>query len=134
MLQDRHGVLQAGEDAVAGTEDYAAGRVRVSFLLIDNQGSPVNRPGARVWVATSDNGRPFTRTTAQLEPIGVPGESEAASLDVTKIYVAHFAVPRPGIYTVVTETLGAKPVQAELHIQVRKRPQAPAVGSKAIAS
>src|SRR5205823_1882744 len=67
-------------------------------------------------------------------PIGVPGESEAASLDVTKIYVAHFAVPRRGIYTVVTETLGAKPVQAELHIQVRKRPQAPAVGSKAIAS
>jgi hypothetical protein len=63
----------------------------------------------------------------------VPG-SEAAAGDVTRIYVTHFSVPRPGIYTVVAESIGPKPVQAELHIQVRAHPQAPAVGSQAIAS
>jgi len=124
----------ANVNSVPGTEDYAPGQVRVSFLLIDNQGAAVNRPQARVWVATSDHGRPFAQASAVLEPIGVPGESEAASLDVTKIYVAHFSVARAGIYTLAVETLGRRPVQAELHIQVRKHPQALAIGSKAISS
>ncbi len=119
--------------AVPGTEDYAPGPVRVSFLLIDNQGAPVNRPSTRVWIAASDDGRPFARTTAQLEPVGEPG-SEAAAGDITRIYVAYLSVPRPGIYTLVAETLGRKPMHAELHIQVREHPQAPAVGSQAIAS
>jgi hypothetical protein len=123
----------ANINAVPGTEDYAPGPVRVSFLLIDNQGAPVDRSGALVWVAASDDGRPFARTTARLEPVGVPG-SEAAAGDITRLYVAHFSVPRPGIYTVVAETLGRKPMQAELHVQVREHPQAPAVGSEAIAS
>ncbi len=125
----------ANISAVPGTEDYAPGPVRVSFLLIDNQGAPVNRPAAHVWVAASDDARPFTQTTAALQPVGLPG-SEAAANDVTKLYVAHFSVPRPGIYTLVAQTTarGGKPMQAELHIQVRKHPQAPAVGSPAIAS
>ncbi len=119
--------------AVPGTNDYAAGPVRVSFLLIDNQGAPVNRARARVWVAASDDARPFAQTTATLEPVGVPG-SDAAAGDITRLYVAHFIVPRPGTYTVVAESTGPKPMQAELHIQVREHPQAPAVGSQAIAS
>jgi hypothetical protein len=123
----------ANINAIPGTEDYAPGLVRVSFLLIDNQGAPVNRPLAHVWVAASDDGRPFAQATARLEPVGVPG-SEAAAGDITRIYVAHFSVPRAAIYTLVAETLGGKQMQAELHIQVRAHPQAPAVGSQAIAS
>jgi hypothetical protein len=125
--------LGANISAVPGTEDYAPGPVRVSFLLIDDQGAPVDRPSARVWVAASDGARPFVRTTARLEPVGVPS-SEAAAGGVTRLYVAHFSVPSAGIYTLVAETLGGTPMQAELHIQVRKHSQAPAVGSAAIAS
>jgi hypothetical protein len=111
------------------------GPVRVSFLLIDNQGAPVSRSRARVWVAASDDAdaRPFTETTAVLEPVGVPGSGGAAA-DVTRIYVANFNVTHPGIYTLVAETIGPKPMQAELHIRVRTHSQAPAVGSRAIAS
>ena len=124
----------ANVNAVAGTEDYSPGQIRVSFLLIDNQGVSVKRPTAEVWVASSDDGRPFTTATAKLEPIGIPGSSEAAAGDVTRIYVVYFRVPRAGIYTLATETAGRKPMQAEWHIQVRKHPQAPGVGSRAIPS
>src|SRR2546430_6426091 len=36
-------------------------------------------------VATSARSKPFVRTTASLEPIGVPGESQAAAGDITKL-------------------------------------------------
>jgi hypothetical protein len=65
--------------------------------------------------------------------VGLPS-SEPAAGGITRLYVAHFNVPRAGIYTLVAETRGGKPMRAELHIQVRKHPQAPAVGSEAIAS
>ncbi len=120
--------------AIPGTEDYASGPTRVSFLLIDGQGRTVDRPRARVWVARSDDAPPFLHTTAVLEQIGAAGSSEPASGELAHIYVARFSVPRPGIYTLVVEPVGGRRVQAELHIQVRARPQAPAVGSKAIAS
>ena len=120
-------------NAVAGSADFTPGPVRLSFLLLDNQGGAVNRPKARVWIAKSDDAAPFARTTATLEPIGVPG-SEPAAGDVARIYVAHFRVPKPGIYTIVAEPIGRRPVQGELHIQVRAQPQAPGVGTKAIAS
>ena len=120
-------------NAIAGSADFAPGPVRLSFLLLDNEGGAVDRPTARVWVARSDDAAPFTKTVATLEPIGVPG-SEPATGDVTHIYVSHFRVPKPGIYTVVAEPIGGRQVQGELHIQVRDHPQAPGVGSKAIAS
>src|SRR5205085_9993314 len=113
--------------ACPGTEDYAPGPVRVSFLLIDNQGAPVYRPTARVSVATSARSKPFVRTTASLEPIGVPGESQAAAGDITKLFVAHFKVPRPGKYTLVAEPVGGKPRRAIWTIVVRAQPRAPAV-------
>jgi hypothetical protein len=109
------------------------GRVRVSFLLIDNRGAPVNQPRVRVWVATSDRAAPFAQDTAALEPVGVAGSGAVAG-DITRIYVVHIRVPRPGIYTLVAETPGPRPMQAQLHIQVRRHTQVPAVGSQAIAS
>ncbi len=117
--------------AVPGTEQYTPGPVRLSFLLIDDQGSSVERPTARIWIARTDDAVPFARATATLEPIGVPGSSHAAALGVTRIYVAHFSVPRVGIYTVAIEPNGGRHVQALLHIQVQARSGAEDVGSKA---
>ena len=119
--------------AVPGTEDYEPGPVRVSFLLLNQQGAEVDRPAVKVAVATSDKGKPFTTAPAQLEPIGVPG-SEPAVGDVSRIYVAHFSVPRAGIYTLSATSTGKRPVRATWHIQVRKTPAAPGIGTKAIPS
>jgi hypothetical protein len=118
---------------VLGTEDYAPGPVRVSFLLLDSQGSPVYRKDIRVRVSTSKGAPPLAITPASLEPIGVPGAAADES-DISKLYVVHFRVPRSGTYTLTADATGGKPVHAVWTIDVRKHPRAPAVGSKAIAS
>ena len=120
-------------NAIPGTEDYEPGPVRVSFLLLNEQGAEVDRPSVEVAVATSDTGKPFTTAPARLEPIGVPG-SEPAVGNVSRLYVAHFSVPRAGIYSLTATSAGKKPVRATWHIQVRKTPAAPGIGTRAIAS
>jgi hypothetical protein len=120
-------------NVVPGTEDFAPGPVRFSFLLVNNQGAVLTRPGVRVWVATSNDARPFATATASIEPVGVPG-ADVDGGDVTQLYVAHFAVPKAGTYTLGFEAPGKKPAQASTTIKVRSTPQAPAVGSQAIAS
>jgi hypothetical protein len=123
----------ANVSVVPGTEDFAPGPIRFSFLLIGNQGAPVNRPHVRVSVATSNDARPLAVTRAVLQPIGVPGVDVDRS-DITELYVSHFRVPSAGKYVLGIETLGARPVQAAFRLQVGAHPKAPAVGSKAIAS
>ncbi len=117
-----------------GTSDYAPGLVRVSFLVIRGDGEPVSRPKARVWVGTALSAAPFVRTTAKLEPVGVPGASEAAAGDVTHLYVARFAVRRPGKYVIAAEPVGGRPIQAVGNLIVRKRTAAPSIGEVAIPS
>jgi len=58
---------------IPGTSDYAPGDVRISFLVVTNEGRPITRPTADVWVAGSRSAEPFARTVAPLEPIGVAG-------------------------------------------------------------
>ncbi len=116
-----------------GTSDYAVGTVRVTFLVIDARAKPISRPRARVWVGTSLDSQPVVTTEAPLEPIGIPGKSEAASGGVTRIYVAHFRLAKPGKYTIVVEPEGAA-IQGVANVKVAKRPQAPAVGDRAIPS
>lgn len=118
---------------VLGTEDYAPGPVRVSFLLLDDQGSPVYRKDIRIRVSTSKGAPPLAVAPASLEPIGVPGVDSDGS-DITKLYVVHFRVPRARKYTLTADATGGKPVHAVWTIDVRSHPRAPAVGSKAIAS
>ena len=118
---------------VQGTGDYAVGPVRVTFLVIDKHARAIERPRASVWVARSLDSRPILSTKATLEPIGVPGVSQAASGDVSKIYVARFRLSRPGAYTLLAQPDGAA-IQGVASLQVAKRPQAPAVGDKAIPS
>ncbi len=125
----------ANVTAIPGDASFVPGQIRLSFLVLGRDGSPVERPTARVWVAAGDDAVPFATTTARLEQIGVPGESGPASLGETRIYVARFSVPKVGIYTVVVEPVGRRrPVQAALHIQVTASTAAPEVGAKAIAS
>ena len=78
----------------AGAGDFAPGSVRFPFLVIASNAKPVERPSADVWVATSRDGKPFQHVRAKLEPIGVPGRSEAAFGGVRRIYVAHLRIPR----------------------------------------
>src|SRR5581483_3440364 len=84
---------------VQGTSDYAVGDVRITFLVIDPHARAIDAPRAEVWVARTLEAPPLLRTTARLEPIGVPGRSEAAGGGVTRIYVTRFRIARPGKYT-----------------------------------
>ena len=118
---------------IQGTSDYAVGPVRVTFLVIDSKSRSIERPHARVWVGPSLDAPPTTSTEAALEPIGIPGKSESATGGVTRIYVARFSLSRPGKYTLVAQPEGAK-IQGIATLDVRRRPQAPAVGDRAVPS
>lgn len=118
---------------IQGTADYAVGHVRVTFLVIDSKSRSIERPHARVWVGPSLDAPPTTTTQAALEPIGIPGKSESATGGVTRIYVARFTLSKPGKYTLVAEPDGAK-IQGIANLDVRRHPQALAVGDKAIPS
>ncbi len=117
---------------VAGTSDYSPGDVRFSFLVLNHQGRPVYRPRAQVWLAPKLDAAPVERTTAQLEPVGVPGAVTDAA-DVTHLYVAHVRVPRPGIWWVLARPEGAQ-IGAVGTLEVHARSGSPAVGSKAYPS
>lgn len=118
---------------VPGTADFSVGEVRYSFLVIAGNGAAVERPRAEVWVGTSLESTPLVRTEAVLEDVGVPGHSEAAIGDVTKIYVARFRVAQAGKYWVVAQPKGAA-IQVFRDFVVAERAKAPEVGDRAIAS
>ena len=121
-----------GEDVsvVAGDSDFAVGDVRFSFLVIKHDARPVERPRATVWLARSQSGRPFERTSARLEEIGPPGSGEAAFGGVGRIYVVHLNIRRPGRYWLVAQPDGAK-IQALGELEVKGRSDSVAVGAKA---
>jgi hypothetical protein len=129
-------IARRGADValIPGNGDFAPGPIRYSFLVVRSNGRVVERPQARVWVARSQRGRPVARTTARLEAVGVPGVSDAAVGDVTRIYVARFRVRTPGRYVVVTEPIGGKPIQGVGTIVVNRHSASPAVGTRAPAS
>lgn len=124
---------QPGEDVglIPGTSDYAPGAVRFSFLVVREDGQPVFRPRARVWIARERNAKPFATTLATLENVGVPGASQSAEDDVKRIYVARAHLPRPGKYWVLAEPVGGEPVQGLGNLLVRRETASPAVGAKA---
>lgn len=118
---------------IPGTSDYSPGVVRVSFLVVDARGRVVATPRAHVWVARSLRDKPFTQTTARLEPIGVPGVSTGA--DAKSIYVAHVGLPAAGHYQLVARPIGGKERIAVLgDVIVQARSASPAVGSRAYPS
>ena len=118
---------------VQGTSDYAVGEVRVTFLVIDHRARLISRRLASVLVGTSLDSKPLVRTVARLEPIGIPGRSEAAVGGARSIYVARFHLAKPGKYTLVAAPEGAA-IQGVGNLQVARKPTAPAVGARAIPS
>lgn len=127
-------LLARGEDValIPGTSDYAPGTVRVSFLVVRRDGRAVLRPRARIWLARARDARPFERTTARLEPVGVPGAGD--SDDVSHLYVTRVRVDRAGTYWLLAEPEGGRPIQGLGNLVVKTRSAAPAIGSKAFPS
>ena len=128
-------IARPGEDSglSAGTSDYAVGQVRVSFLLITNKAQAIYQPAARVWVGPALNRPASITTTARLEPIGIPGESQAAVGDVSRLYAVTFPIAKPGKYYLVAEPIGGSVhLQAVGEFVVRLRSLSPSLGSPAI--
>jgi hypothetical protein len=121
-----------GEDVglIQGTSDYAAGEIRVSFLVVAGNGRLVERPRARVWLAPGRDAAPVQETTATLEPVGAEG-SEAAAGDVRYLFVTKLRVPRPGTWWFVAEPVGGYRIQGLGTLRVRERTASPAVGDPA---
>jgi hypothetical protein len=126
----RSGSTQAG--VVPGSTDYQPGLNRVSFLVVDAKGKVVAARTAAVLVSTGLEQRPFLRAVARSEPIGVPGGDSAG---IGSIYVTHLRLPRPGKYWMLVRPGGAAAGTTALgNLLVPAKPDAPAVGARAIAS
>src|SRR5688572_21404443 len=123
-----------GDDVafLAGTSDYGPGRIRLTFLVIDDEGRVIMRPTARVWVARALEAKPFAETTAHAERIGVEDKEHDADSD--EIFVTHLELDEPGKYWVLAEPIGGRKIQAIGNVVVAKNPTAPAVGERAIPS
>jgi hypothetical protein len=117
---------------IPGTNDYALGDLRISFLVVDNRGKLVAPPTARFWLARSLSAKPLQETVARLEPIGVPGVSTGA--DALTIYVAHVHVNAPGKYYVLARPNGKVSIGGIRDLVVAKRSQTPAIGAAAYPS
>jgi hypothetical protein len=122
-----------GEDVaiVPGAEDFAPGRVRLSFLVIDGQGRVVSRPTARVWLSRKLEEAPFVETEAKVERIGVDHAHAELEADVSEIFVTHFDIAEPGTYWLLAEPVGGRKIQALGNVVVRAKTAAPDVGDDA---
>jgi len=117
---------------VFGTSDFAVGRNRVSFLLVDSTGELVQGGPARVRVAAGGlEAVPDAETTAELIPVGVP--PKAGDFDAPAVYVAHLDLPSPGRYTMLVEPEGAD-IQGFGQLDVAAESAVPAVGEAAVPS
>jgi hypothetical protein len=119
---------------VPGTSTFVPGEVRFSFLVVRNDGSLVERPSARVWLARDLKARPFVRATATLEEIDAPGGIYADAGDhPARLYVTRVQVPAAGTYWLLAEPVGAR-IQGVATLDVKATSAPPEVGERAIAS
>ncbi|MBA3347342.1 MAG: hypothetical protein H0T13_02160 [Actinobacteria bacterium] len=105
--------------------------MRLSFLVVDNDGRVVTRSTARVWLSRALDEKPFAETTAHAERIGVEGSEEG---DAEEIFVTHLELDTPGKYWVLAELVGGRKIQAIGNVVVAKDTAAPSVGDPAVAS
>jgi hypothetical protein len=117
---------------IPGSKDYAPGDLRISFLVVDDNGRVVAPPHARFWIARSLRAKPFEQTVARLERMGVTGVS--APQDSPALYVAHVRVPDPGSYYVLARPIGPVSIGGIRELRVKKRASSPALGSAAYPS
>jgi hypothetical protein len=112
-----------------GAGDFAPGRVRYSFLVLTKDGQPVERPRATVWISRGREQAPFQRTTARLEPIGLPG-TKRGPFDLHALYVTRLDVPDAGTYWLLARPNGAR-IAALGNLVVKKATDSPAIGAQA---
>ena len=112
-----------------GDADFAPGPIRYSFLVVAQDGRLVSKPTADVWIARGFKERPYQRSTARLESVGVPGRSTASG-EPLAIYVTHLRADRPGTYWVLAKPKGTK-ISGLGNIVVRRHSYAKAVGERA---
>jgi hypothetical protein len=112
-----------------GDGDFSPGSIRYSFLVIANDGRAVSKPLADVWVSHGYKQKPYERTVARLETVGIPGRSESP-LGGPAIYVAHLRAPAAGKYWVLAKPRGAA-ISGLGNVIVRKHSYSPALGAKA---
>jgi hypothetical protein len=123
-----------GEDVaiIPGAADFGPGKVRLPFLVVDNQGRVVTRPTARVWLARGLKQPPFAETTATSEQVGVEGSDSG---EVESVFVTELELEQPGTYWLLAEPVGGpKKIQAVGNVVVKEKPAAPAVGDDVPAS
>ena len=116
--------------AVMATSDFAAGENRVGFLLVRDDGSLVQAPGADVYYQPRSGG-PIRRTAAVRRQVGVKAGVEAND-EVKFLYVAKLKLPA-GKQWIVIQPRGAR-FQGFQILDVKGRPTAIAVGERAPAS
>ena len=132
---------QPGPDVglILGTSDFAVGENRISFLVVDNAGRVIEADEAAVLAAPrSLDEAPTVRAAAQLrvlDPLArdEPNAIKSAEPDTKALYVTRLSFDAPGRYWLVAEPKGRR-IQAMAAIDVKAKPTAPAVGSKAPAS
>ena len=119
---------------VPGNSTFVPGEIRFSFLVVRDDGSLVERPTARVWLARGLKQRPFQEAGATLEEIDAPGGVHAHAGDhPARLYVTRVEVPTPGTYWLLAEPAGAR-IQGVATLEVKATSPPPAVGERAIAS
>jgi hypothetical protein len=119
---------------VPGTSTFVPGEVRFSFLVVRDDGSLVERPTARVWVARGLKERPFLEAGAALEEIDAPDGVHAHAGDhPARVYVTRVKVPAAGTYWLLAEPVGAR-IQGVATLEVKATSPSPEVGERAIAS
>ncbi len=116
---------------VPGTSDHTTGVVRFSFLVVRDDGSLVERPTARIWLARGLKRRPFQEATATLVPVGVPARVPTDA--PPSVYITHVRVEEPGRYWLLAEPAGAQ-IQGVATLDVKAESPAPAVGEQAVRS
>ncbi|HEX6664373.1 MAG TPA: hypothetical protein VF025_11915 [Gaiellaceae bacterium] len=117
---------------IPGDSDFAPGKLRVTFLVVNGRGRVISPPRARVWVARAREERPFEQTTARLERVGVRGVPTDA--DVKALYVAEVSIPTPGTYYMLARPIGRERIGALRELLVKSHSASPAVGSRAYPS
>ena len=128
-LSQAHGLKTVA--LTPGDADFSTGPVRYSFLVVADDGRPIEKPTAQVWIARGFKQKPYARATAHLEKIGPPGTADGA--DAPAIYVVHLRMPAPGTYWVLAKPQGAKIVGLGNPV-VRESTSSPAVGARALGS
>ncbi len=104
----------------------------MSFLVVNSQARVIAPPRADVWIARAMKSRPYMRTTARLERVGVPGVPETGAPNV--IYVAHLRVPKPGTYYLLARPRGRVKIGGIGSLLVKDHSSSPEVGEEAPAS